>query len=147
MSESERRRTALASHAAVDRGHLDLFISYLQELPLGTWVNATRRHKPDDHEASAEAALTAALHEVRDPDAVFAAREAVLSALERFDTAEGRSLTRGRPSTRNLRPETERAALAVLVRPQLTPDHFRRLYSAFEPLIPATLLFGIDRGT
>jgi hypothetical protein len=64
--------------------------------------------------------------------------------LQRFDSQEGRWLTRGRRATEYLRPETERAALAVLSHKHLAPDQFKTLYSGFEPMIPSTLLFGID---
>ena len=143
--ESPGDRKVFAHAAQLRRRHLSLFIAYLQELPLGSWVKATRQRARTPAEARAEAALQAAVSQLRDPEAVFAARESVLSVLERFDSLEGRLLTKGRTATRTLRPETERAALAVLVRHELSSEQFALLYSAFEPLVPAALLFGIGR--
>lgn len=120
-----------------------LFVAYLDELPLRLWLDAARVNRRTPGLTEADAALRAALRSLVSPAAAFETRNGVLSALERFDTLEGRRLTRGRRATQFLRPETERAALAVLARKCLAAEQFATLYAGFEPLIPAALLFGI----
>jgi len=118
-----------------------VFIAYLKELSLKTWVEASRRRsfvRTND----ADMALQVAVRQL-DPRDVFAAREAVLDALQRFESPEGRWLTRSRYATEHLRSATEHAALAVLARRRLSPGEFDNLYAPFESAIPVTLLFGL----
>ncbi len=124
-----------------------LFVTYLDELPLRRWLEATHTHHGDPRLAQAHAALRDALNAHASAEDVFAARNAVLLSLQRFDSAEGRWLMRGRGSTQDLRPRTEGAALAVLAHEHLAADHFAVLYGGFEALIPIALLFGIDNTT
>ena len=120
-----------------------VFVAHLDDLPLATWLAATRRrqHVPDRKEA--EAALEAIIRSLPDQALVLATRRAVLDALQRFESVEGRYLTRLRRASEHLRPATEQAALAVLARPDLSARQFGALYEPFETLIPAVLLFGL----
>jgi hypothetical protein len=136
------RQPTSGSHAEARAAAL--FVLYLDELPLHRWLEAARMNHASPGYAETDAILRAALQSFVSPAAVFETRNGVLAALQRFDSAEGRWLTRGRRSTQYLRPETERAALAVLARRHLEGDQFAALYAGFEPLIPAALLFGID---
>jgi hypothetical protein len=128
-------------HTLADIRPVDLFVAYLYDLPLLDWAQATR-HAPDK---SASSALSEALRGT-DPRAIFETRDAVLSALQRFDSPDGRHVTRWREARRNLRPATETAALAVLTRRHLDAAAFAMLYAPFEPMIPAALLFGLEQG-
>jgi len=121
-----------------------LFVAYLQELPLHLWLHAARTNHGAPNPADADGALRTALRSLVAPADVLETRNGVLAALQRFDSPEGRWLTRGRRSTQYLRPETERAALAVLARKHITPEQFATLYAGFEPLVPTALLFGLD---
>jgi hypothetical protein len=120
-----------------------VFLAHVEELPLAAWLAATRRrqHVPDRKEA--EAALDLIVRAFPDQTRPLATRRAVLDALQRFESAEGRHLTRLRRASEHLRPATEQAALAVLVRPKLSVEQFEALYDPFEALIPAVLLFGL----
>jgi hypothetical protein len=128
----------------VDRRPANIFVAYLRELPLRVWVDATTVMGIGSDFVSANAALEAALRECHERGVVFAVRAAVFDALHRFEAAEGRRLTRVRHVTDNLLPGTERAALAVLMRPNLTFAQFTLLYARFESAIPSVLLFGLD---
>jgi hypothetical protein len=121
---------------------LRVFVVYLKELPLETWIEAARRRAVVPNMGSAERALHAAVRKL-DHREVFAAKEDVLDVLQRFECAEGRHLTRSRYATEHLRLATEHAALAVLARQRLSPDEFEILYAPFESAIPSTLLFGL----
>jgi hypothetical protein len=130
-------------HTLADIRPVDLFVAYLYDLPLPDWVQATRtslRGAASEHAASS---LASALQRFMDPRAIFETRAAVLSALQRFDTADGRRLTRSRDARRTLRPATEQAALAVLARRHLDAGDFDTLYAPFESRIPAVFLFGL----
>lgn len=131
--EESRRRQRRAS----------LFVTYLQEVPLVAWMSATRQRKHDPKYDAAIRSLEVALQAMGDPQLAFTTRDAVLSQLQRFDGDEGRSAGLDRRWTQGLRSQTERAALAVLVRDKLSAHDFAQLYSPFESLIPSTLLFGI----
>jgi hypothetical protein len=122
---------------------LRIFIAYLNELPLETWIEAARRRAVVPSIGTAETALHAAVRQLDHRD-VFAAKEDVLGALQRFECAEGRHLTRSRYATEHLRLATEHAALAVLARQRLSVDEFETVYAPFETAIPATLLFGLE---
>jgi hypothetical protein len=127
----------------IERRAVQLFLANLGEVSLREWVVATVSvpHGPDF--TAARRALETALRRVRDPNVVFETTNAVFDALHRFESAEGRRITRLRRATENLRPATERAALAVLMRGELSAEQFSLLYEPFEPLIPAVLLFGL----
>ena len=142
--KGRERQLVMAGSKSAEARAAALFVTYLEELPLHLWLHASRINHGRATSADADAALRNALRSLMPPEEVFETRNGVLAALRRFDTAEGRWLTRGRRSTRYLRPETERAALAVLARKQLTAQQFTTLYAGFESLIPSTLLFGID---
>lgn len=122
----------------------NLFIVYLKELPLQTWVEAARWRALVPKMADAERTLLAVIRQFDNPRSVFATREAVLDALQRFTSPEGRHLTRASFATDHLQPATEHAALAVLVRRHLSADDFGTLYAPFEPVIPSALLFGLS---
>ena len=126
-----------------ERGPVQLFIHYLNELPLREWIEAARRRPYVPHIADAEASLASIVRDYHDRQAVFAAKGAVLEALQRFESAEGRQLTRSLLVTKHLRQTTENALLAVLLRKHLTPDQFASLYVPFESLIPSALLVGL----
>jgi len=127
------------------RQNVSLFLEYLQDVPLAAWMNVTRQRTHDAKYNGAVTALRNAIRELGESEPVFATREAVLAQLQRFDGVEGEAAGLSRRWTRNLRPETEHAALAVLLRDRLSADDFAELYGAFEPLIPAALLFGMAR--
>jgi hypothetical protein len=127
----------------IDRGPANLFLAYLRELPLGAWVRATKATDVGSEFTNAHSALHAALRECHERGAVFGIRDAVFDALHRFEAPEGRRLTRVRHVADNLLPGTERAALAVLMRPQLTQAEFEVLYAGFAEVIPSVLLFGL----
>ena len=93
--------------------------------------------------AAAQSALDTVVRRSPDHRVVLATQAEVFESLHRFESAEGRQLTRLRHSTDNLRPATERAALAVLLRNDLTTEQFERLYAPFERIIPSVLLFGL----
>lgn len=118
-----------------------VFIAYLKELSLKTWVEAARR-RPFVRTSDADMALQVAVRQL-DPRDVFAAKEGVLDALQRFESPEGRWLTRSRYATEHLRLATEHAALAVLARHRLSAGEFENLYAPFESAIPAALLVGL----
>jgi len=122
-----------------------LFIVYLKELPLQSWVEAARWRALVPRMADAERTLQTVIRQIAHQHYVFATKEAVLDALHRFETAEGRRLTRTSYATEHLRAATDRAALAVLVRRRLADDDFGTLYAPFEPVIPSALLFGLPR--
>ena len=105
----------------VNRRPTNLFMAYLRELPLRDWVGAVKPAESGSDFSNATAALDAALRDCHERGAVFGVRDAVFDCLHRFETAEGRRLTRVRHVTDHLLPATERAALSVLVRPELTP--------------------------
>ena len=104
-------------------------------------------HETDVDDVRTPSASIGAVRSTSSRRIVFETRSAVMIALSRFQSGDGQWLTRRRGSTQNLRPSTERAALAVLARRYLDADQFTRLYAAFESLIPAALLFGLDRLT
>jgi hypothetical protein len=136
--------------AAVDgqlpaRNPAAVFIAHLEELPLAAWLAATRQRQHIRNRAKTEAALETIVHGLPDQRAVLATRNAVLYALQRFSSAEGRYITRLRRASEHLRPATEQAALAVLTREHLSPEQFSDLYEPFEPIIPSVLLFGLPR--
>jgi hypothetical protein len=130
-------------HSLADIRPVDLFVAYLYDLPLSDWVQATQNRHWDSSLDQAMSALSSALRRFTDPRAIFETRDAVLSALQRFDTAEGRRLTRSRIARGYLRPATEQAALAVLARRHLDTSDFATLYAPFESRIPSVLLFGL----
>lgn len=136
------RPQSLEKQPGGDARAASLFITYLKELPLAAWVEAARWRALVPRMAEAEKALQLVVQHI-DAREVFPTREAVLDALQRFECDEGRRVTRGRLSTQHLRPATERAALAVLVRHHLSADDFATLYAPFEPAIPSALLFGL----
>ncbi|HTE45940.1 MAG TPA: hypothetical protein VK636_11890 [Gemmatimonadaceae bacterium] len=129
--------------ADASRRAVDLFLGYLMELPLVAWIEAARGRRHVPGMIDAEAALRAVERLDRGAQ-IFAVKEAVLLALQRFETGDGPRLTRTRFATEHLRPATEHAALAVLVRQSLTREQFATLYAPFEPVIPVALLFGIE---
>jgi hypothetical protein len=133
----------VSSDKPIERRAVQLFLANLGEVSLREWVVATANvpHGPDF--TAARRALETALRRVRDPNVVFETTNAVFDALHRFESAEGRRITRIRHATENLRPATERAALAVLMRKELSDEQFAAMYEPFEPLIPAVLLFGL----
>ncbi|HEY9228074.1 MAG TPA: hypothetical protein VIP11_15565 [Gemmatimonadaceae bacterium] len=131
-------------HTLAEIRAVDLFVAYLYDLPLADWVEVARHHNEDRRTPHATPALSEALRRFVDPRAIFETRDAVLSALQRFDTPEGRRATRWRSATRHLRPATENAALAVLARRHLDADTFASIYAPFEPVISSALLFGLD---
>jgi hypothetical protein len=118
-----------------------VFIAYLKELSLNTWVEAARR-RPFVRTSDADMALQVAVRRL-DPRDVFAAKEGVLDALQRFESPEGRWLTRSRFATEHLRLATEHAALALLARRRLSEREFENLYAPFESAIPSALLLGL----
>jgi hypothetical protein len=120
-----------------------IFLAYLREVPLRDWLVATFHASNPPELAPARAALEIAVRQAPDHRAVFAIQDATLNALQRFDGAEGRRLSRIRHSTDNLRPATEQAALAVLLRKELSAEQFSLLYAPFESLVPSVLLFGL----
>jgi len=128
-----------------DSGAVQLFIHYLNELPLGEWTRAASKRPWVPRIAEAEAALILAVRDYPDHQAVFDAKAAVLDALQRFECPDGRRITRSRQATEHLRETTEHAALAVLVRRYLATDQFKTLYAPFESAIPTTLLLGLGR--
>jgi hypothetical protein len=128
-----------------DLAAMSLFIAYLKELPLSSWIEAARWRALVPRMADAERTLQAVIRQTSHQRRVFATKEAVLDALQRFESAEGRRLTRASYATEHLRASTERAALAVLVRRRLADDEFGTLYAPFEPVIPSALLFGLPR--
>jgi len=136
MPTSPTRRNPGANNGAVA-----IFLQYLTDIPLRAWVEAARRRALTPHMDAAEGTL----HVVARLSAteVFAVKQAVLDALQRFESVEGRRLTRARYATDHLRLATEHAALAVLLRNRLEPSDFVTLYAPFEPVIPNALLFGI----
>jgi len=133
-------------HTLADIRPVDLFVAYLYDLPLADWVDATRNPTYDSASEGATFALEVALRRFADPHAVFETRDAVLSALQRFDTIEGRRLTRSRIIRGRLRPATEQAALAVLAHGHLDRGDFAALYAPFESHIPSVFLFGLQDG-
>lgn len=124
---------------------LAVFVIYLKELALPAWVEAARARPLVPGMRDAELALHGLVRRLDHPGDVFAAKDSVLDALQRFESAEGRRLTRSRSATQHLRSATENAALAVLVRELLSDDDFQTLYSPFERDIPAALLFGLPQ--
>ena len=130
-------------HTIADIRPVDLFVAYLYDLPLADWVDATRNHMPHPASEAAASTLASALRRFTDPRAVFETRNAVLSALQRFDTTEGRRLSRSRITRGRLRPITEQAALAVLAHRHLDGDDFSALYAPFESRVPSVFLFGL----
>jgi hypothetical protein len=62
-------------------------------------------------------------------------RDQVETACCRFDSVDGRRAC-PRARLRAVRRATERAALALLARPALSPDVFRALYGDFERVLP-----------
>jgi hypothetical protein len=136
MPTSTIRRNPGANDRAVA-----IFLEYLTDIPLRAWVEAARRRALTQRMHKAEEAL----HVVARQSATeaFAVKQAALDALQRFESVEGRRLTRARYATDHLRLATEHAALAVLLRDQLEPSDFVTLYAPFEPVIPSALLFGI----
>jgi hypothetical protein len=62
-------------------------------------------------------------------------RDQVETACCRFDSVDGRRAC-PRARLRDVRRATERAALALLARPSLSPDVFRALYGHFERVLP-----------
>lgn len=120
-----------------------VFIAHLEELRLAAWLAATRQRQHVRDRAKTEAALEAIVRDLPDQAPVLATRNAVLYALQRFSSQEGRYITRLRRASEHLRPATEHAALAVLAREHLSPEQFTALYEPFESLIPAVLLFGL----
>jgi len=133
--------TAIRRNSGANNGAVAIFLQYLTDIPLRAWVEAARRRALTPHMDAAEHAL----HVVARQSAsdVFAVKQAALDALQRFESVEGRRLTRARYATDHLRLATEHAALAVLLRGQLAPSDFATLYEPFEPVIPNALLFGI----
>ena len=134
----------MKAHESTNLRAMRLFVAYLGEMPLAEWIAATIHARRSPRLAAAHASLDALVRRATDHQDVFATMSAVLDALHRFECPEGRHLTRMRHSTDNLRPDTERAALAVLLHDHLATDHFALLYEPFEPRIPAVLLFGVD---
>jgi hypothetical protein len=122
-----------------------VFIAHLEELPLAAWLAATRQRQHVRDRAKTESALDAIIRGLPDQALVLTTRNAVLYALQRFASPEGRYITRVRRASEHLRPATEQAALAVLARDHLSPEQFTALYEPFELLIPAVLLFGLPR--
>jgi hypothetical protein len=135
-----------SSQSARDGGSraVSIFITYLKEVPLETWIDAARRRRTIRGMAEAEAQLQIIVRHRDDQRDVFVAKAAVLDVLQRFECAEGRRLTRSRYATDHLRPATEHAALAVLLRQRLSPAQFATLYEPFESVIPVALLFGLS---
>jgi len=131
-------------HTLADIHPVDLFVAYLYDLPLADWVDAIRSHTRQPKSDEVSSALASALHRFADPRAIFETRDAVLSALQRFDTTEGRRLTRSRITRSRLRPATEQAALAVLAHRHLDSGDFAALYAPFEDRIPSVFLFGLQ---
>jgi hypothetical protein len=129
----------------VDARAASLFIVYLKELSLDAWVEAARWRALVPRMADAERTLQTVIRQMQAERDVFATKEAVLDALQRFESAEGRRLTRTSYATEHLRAASERAALAVLVRSRLTDDDFGILYAPFERVIPSALLFGLQK--
>ena len=136
MPTLSMRRNPGANNRAVA-----IFLEYLTDIPLRAWVEAARRRALTEHMNEAEVAL----HVVARQSATeaFAVKQATLDVLQRFESVEGRRLTRPRYATDHLRLATEHAALAVLLRGRLEPRDFVTLYAPFEPVIPNALLFGI----
>ena len=132
---------SLRSNPGANNRAVAIFLEYLTDLPLRAWVEAARRRAHTEHMAEAEEALYAVARQSA-TDA-FAVKQATLDTLQRFESVEGRRLTRPRHATEHLRLATEHAALAVLLRGQLEPSYFMTLYAPFEPVIPSALLFGI----
>lgn len=120
-----------------------VFLAYLDELPLAPWLAATRKRQHIPNRKEAEVALESIVRSLPDQGRVLATRHGVLEALQRFESVEGRYLTRLRRASEHLRPATEQAALAVLVRPDLSAGQFAVLYEPFEMLVPAVILFGL----
>ena len=133
-----------AEDSRLRRRHVMLFVSYLHELPLVAWMNATRQRKHHPKYNVAIRSLDVALQGLGDSEMVFTTRDAVLSQLQRFDGEEGRTAGLDRQWTQGLRSQTERAALGVLARDKLSAEDFAQLYAPFESLIPPALLFGIE---
>jgi hypothetical protein len=129
--------------AGGDGRTVEIFVSYLSEIPLKAWVEAARRRLLTRRMAEAELALHTLERQSDDSSRLFAVKDAVLNALQRFECAEGRYLTRQRSVTDHLRLATEHAALAILLRNRLQAEDFATLYAPFEPAIPSTLLFGL----
>ena len=121
-----------------------LFIHYLNELPLASWIDAARRRPFVPGIAPAEAALTTIVRAFPDREVVFGVKQSVLEALQRFECPEGRRLTRSRFVVDHLRRTTENAVLAVLLKQFLSPDQFAALYVPFESVIPLALLIGLE---
>jgi hypothetical protein len=120
-----------------------IFVAYLWELSLREWVQAAQRRGVTEGMNIAETALRIALRQLSDQRDAADATAAVFDALQRFNSDEGRRLTRSRYVTRHLRPATENAVLAVVVRPHLSAKDFATLYAPFQSAIPSALLFGL----
>jgi hypothetical protein len=125
----------------------EVFLSYLDELPLRVWLHAARRGMHDDGMQRAEAALAELIAHNLDGETARMVRLAIANSLARFEGPEGRRAIRALLAGRFLRPATERAAFAVLLRQHLTADQFHTLYGSFADAVPAAFLFGLDDGS
>ncbi len=134
-------KPSLRNAQSGDSRAVRVFIAYLKELSLASWIEAARLRR-FVRSVDAETALRVAVRQL-DPRDVFATREAVLDALQRFESPEGRWLTRSRYATEHLRLATEESALAVLARQRLSAGEFENLYAPFESAIPAALFLGL----
>jgi len=121
----------------------NLFLVYLRELPLDGWVQAVKQRPRVPNMSKAEGALRLVVRQLDHRGDIFATKDAVLDALQRFECADGRRLTRVRSANEHLRPATENAALAILLRQRLSAEDFSTLYAPFETLIPSAILFGL----
>jgi hypothetical protein len=110
------------------------FLDGLCMLALVEWYEAVLRVWHEDA-AGAEAELASALDAHADALEVWRIRDAVATALHRFDRDAGRTVPRRPSARRALRVVTERAALALLVRRWLSDRALSTLYGTFEPLM------------
>ena len=117
---------------AQDAAHL---LDKLMSSSLADWVSAATAQSPDGERTPDEEVLAMALESPELSYRAWLIRDQVETACCRFDSVDGRRAC-SRARLRDVRRATERAALALLARPSLSPDVFRALYGHFERVLP-----------
>jgi hypothetical protein len=105
-----------------------LFVGYLNELPLADRVEVVRRRPLIRGMPDAERDLRIAVRELGHESDVFSVKDGVPEALQRFESSDGRHLTRTRSVTDHLRQASEHSGFAVLARSRLSIEAFETLY-------------------
>src|ERR1700743_3596089 len=90
MTPNSRAIDSSGDAPRTDQRAAGLFIRYLMELPLLDWIEAARRRGVDARRRDAETTLRVRLRQLDHHGDVFATKDGVLAALQRFECNEGR---------------------------------------------------------